>query len=378
MRNRFLKLASIFSIILALFLTVPLHAQEFYPANVKDVSDRAYEPAVIELLDGAKKSIVMSMFAISEGTKYNNPVKMLVNDLKEARERGVSVTIYLNTRITGTKHDKERVANDSILKMLKDMGCIVYLMPYHQRLHDKLIIVDGRYIIEGSANWTISALRDNYESATLIDSKELAKIKLARLASFSLEPKTSDKKPNKGLYTTNLPKKIAIPKTLLTEKKYLPAMLNRHAAYSMDLYLTLLAYSQAINKRDFFVDLSAMALSMGMPESWSRAELRKQVKKNLKDLKDRYSLINAKFFTNKDAWVELSEIPGEAFEVPIEVIIDDSNPSRVKFYLIAEAMLKSQGEDINALSTRQAGKRLHVSGTVIFKVREDLRGKKGK
>jgi len=283
MLNQFKKLASIFSIILALFLAIPLHADEFYSAKVKDISDRHYEPAVIELLDGAKESIVMSMYTISEGTKYNNPVKMLVNDLKEARERGVSVTIYLNTRITGTKHDKERVANDPILKMLKDMGCIVYLMPYHQRLHDKLIIIDGRYIIEGSANWSISALRDNYESTTLIDSKELAKIKLARLASFSLEPKTPDKKPDKRLYTTNLPKKIAIPKVLITEKKYLPAMLNRHAAYSMDLYLTLLAYSQAVEKRDFFVDLSAMALSMGMPESWSMAELRKQVKKNLKD-----------------------------------------------------------------------------------------------
>ncbi len=35
---------------------------DYYPAKVRDISDRAYEGAVIELLDNAKESIVMSMW----------------------------------------------------------------------------------------------------------------------------------------------------------------------------------------------------------------------------------------------------------------------------------------------------------------------------
>ncbi len=39
-------------------ITPPLYSQEdFLPALVKDISDRAYEPAVIKLLDGAKEFI---------------------------------------------------------------------------------------------------------------------------------------------------------------------------------------------------------------------------------------------------------------------------------------------------------------------------------
>jgi len=47
---------------------------------------------VIELLDNAKESIVISMYTINLDTTNNNPVKLLLNDLLEARQRGVDVT----------------------------------------------------------------------------------------------------------------------------------------------------------------------------------------------------------------------------------------------------------------------------------------------
>ena len=270
MLSRTTKLACIFTIILALFLVVPLYADEFHPAKVKDISDRNYEPAVIELLDGAKETIVMSMYSITLGTKGNNPVKLLLNDLLEARERGVSVTIYLNTKFK-KREENTRIVGTPEMKKLEDAGCTINLIKYHQRLHDKLIIVDGRYVVEGSTNWSISALKDNYESDTLIDSKDLARIKLARLASFMQAYGTTEKEPDRALYTTNLPKEAAIPKIILTDKKYMPTMMKRNAALSADLYLTLLAYSQSIGKREFFLDMWAMAISMGVPEAHGRA-----------------------------------------------------------------------------------------------------------
>ena len=49
------------------FIFSPSFAQQgFLPAQVKDISDRAYESAVIELLDGARESVVISMYNRAE------------------------------------------------------------------------------------------------------------------------------------------------------------------------------------------------------------------------------------------------------------------------------------------------------------------------
>jgi len=375
MLTRAIKLASIFSIILALSLITPLHADEFYPAKVKDISDRHYEPAIIALLDGAKESIVMSMYSISLGTKENNPVKLLLNDLLEARERGVSVTIYLNTRFK--KREKNtRIIETPEMKKLEDAGCVFHLIKSHQRLHDKLIIVDARYVVEASANWSISALKDNYESATLIDSKGLARIKLARLESF-MQPygAVPEDPPDWELYTKKLPKEFSIPKALIMEKKYLPAMMKRNAVFSANLYFRLLAYSQSIGKNDFFLDMSAMATSMGMSKSRPREILRRQVMSNLRDLKKTYKLLNVRFVTNKDAWVELADIPGDTLTIPTSIILDNNNSLRAKYYLIAQELFKLQGEDINTMPTRKLEKLLPVSDTLLDRARRDLKEK---
>jgi len=373
-KYRILEIILLVSLALSL-TTQPLCAQEdFIDAKVKDISDRAYEPAVIELLDGAKKSIVMSMYSISVGRRGNNPVKFLLGDLLEARARGVSVTLYLNTDFN-TGKPNTRIIEKPEMKQLQDAGCIIHLIEYHQRLHDKLIIVDGRYVVESSANWSISALRDNYESGTLIDSEDLAKIKLTRVQSFMLPRTTPSRKPDIDLYTKNLPKEISISEILVTDKRYLPTMMRWRAAYSMDLYLRLVAYGQFINKRDFFVDLESMALSMGMPESRRNDVLRNQVIRNLSDLRNRYKLINVTFFRNKDAWVELVETQGETFTMPTSVVLDEDSSTGVKYYLIAKELLKSQGEDIDSMSTYQVEERLPIGHSTVNNVRKEIKEK---
>ena len=170
-------------------ITTPTYsAGDFLPSRVKDISDRKYEGAVIELLDNAKESIVISMYTINLGTTSNNPVKLLLNDLFEARERGVSVTIYLNTRLWVAGTAKKYYVKNSTLKELEEAGCVIHLMDFKRMLHDKLVIVDKRYVVEGSVNWSTSALKSNRESATLIDSPELAKIKLTRLKTLIMPP----------------------------------------------------------------------------------------------------------------------------------------------------------------------------------------------
>jgi len=375
LKCRILIVALIACLVPALAAPLAYSQESFLPARVKDISDRAYESAVIELLDGAKKSIVMSMYSISLGTKGNNPVKLLLNDLLEARDRGVSVTLYLNTLFRKSSRTDTRIIDTPTMKKLQDAGCIIHLIEYHQRLHDKLIIVDERYVVEASTNWSISALRNNYESATLIDSRDLARIKLARVKSFILPEKPPLKKPDKELYIKNMPEEISIPQAFVTDKRYLPRMVRRQSIYSTQLYLMLLAYSQSIDKRDFFLDMGAMGLSMGMSESYRNSTLRQRVMRNLRDLEKRYSLINVKFFHNKDAWIELRDISGDTFAIPSTIILDQESPLRVKFYLIVQELLKSQGEDINAMSGREIEKRFHVYHTTIYKARKEVEKK---
>lgn len=367
----------ILTVCLTLFLTTTsLYSQDFLPAQVKDISDRAYEPAVIKLLDGATESIVISMYIISLGTEKRNPVRLLLEDLMEAKERGVDVILYLNTSFKNIGENPEWLIEDPIFKKLQDAGCIIHLRPNFKRFHDKLIIVDSRYVVEGSTNWSISALRNNFESNTLIDSPGLAKMKLLRLKMLPLEtPEIQVKEPHRALYIEELPDNIELPKGLLLNEKYFPWMLTREDERCMNFYLLLLAHSQVIGKKEFFINMEAMGLSLGMPDTWSDSALRRQVIRSLNKLKNTYHLIQLKFFHGKDTWVKLIDIPGETFAVSSELIKPDSSKKlsmRLKFLLIVKALLESQDKDIYSMSHRALAKQFHVHHTTINEAFKEL------
>lgn len=358
-------LTIIFIICLSLFLPFQLlYSQDsFLPAQVQDISDRAYEPAVIKLLDGAKESIVLSMYNISLGAKKRNPIRFLLEDLLEARKRSVKVILYLNTRFRDIAEEPHNLIKNPFFKKLLDAGCAIHLMPPISRLHDKLIIVDGRYVVEGSTNWSLSALKENFESATLIDSPELAQIKLLRLKMLPLTFPSLTKQPHRAVYLEELPDSLNLPKVLLLDRKYFPHMLTTHNNRCMDLYLLLLMHSQTLGKQDFFIDIEGMALSLGMPASWTDSSLRRQVIRSLKELSKHYHLIRVKFFHGKDAWVELIGLSDKDFTITSKLIKADSEKKlsmRLKFLLMVKALLKSQEEDIHTISKRELAKRFHV------------------
>jgi len=97
-KNRLFPLI-ILAVILCLQAGSGYCAEGFARARVKDISDRRCEKAVIDLLDNARETIVISMYIINPGeVGVNHPVKLLLNDLLEARARGVEVKLYLNTK----------------------------------------------------------------------------------------------------------------------------------------------------------------------------------------------------------------------------------------------------------------------------------------
>lgn len=357
MKLKLNKRAVVFLALFALFFKVGWAQDGFLPAEVKDISDRAYEPAMIELLDNAKESIDISMYNITPGENKRNPVSFLLKDLIEARQRGVSVTLYLNT-----KFDK-KVKFADYLKELADAGCSINMAPKNIRLHDKLVIVDSRFVVEASTNWSISAFKSNRESATLIDSPELAKIKLLRLKTLYLKPQKEEKPQERPVYLENLPATLDISKSLF-EARYFPRMLTVHDATCMDMYLLLLAHSQAAKKTEFFMDLEAMALSLGNKPQ-EAYKLRGNVIDNLRKLERQYRLLRVKLFHAKDAWVELKDLGNDHFSVNTITVLDQSAWQNVKFVVMLKALLEAQGEDIFAIPQKELARRFKVHRQTI-------------
>ena len=367
MKSNKLRIASV---LLILTLSLPAFAadqvNEFYPAKVEDISDRAYEPAVIKLLDNANESIIMSMYVVKSNDN-GGPVRLLVRDLEEALDRGVNVEIYINTRPGHGMPSGSDI--DLVFKSLTDKGAKIYKVTPYYLLHDKLIIVDGRFCVVGSTNWSVAALKSNYESTVLIDSPELAKTKLLRLRNFLLEDyeKKEKERPDRPKSLEPLPigTIVSVSKELLNNKNYFVAMLKAQADRDMNTYLLLLAESARTGEKEFFVPLENLAVTLGVSPEWSDTDMRRQMIKELKTLQDKYKLIDVNFNYGKDAWVEMKELPGETFKMTGDFFDPKSLVSKtqpVKVVLIIKALLEAEGKSIDSVGVSAVAKRFGVSG----------------
>ena len=374
-KNRF-SIVLVFLLIISLSISRLCLADNNTAETVTDLSDRKYEPALIKLLDNAKEDIVISMYSISPSSGDKNPVRLLLNDLLEARGRGVSVTMYLNTRFMDDGTGEEPFTESAIFKELEDAGCTIYLMPESRRLHDKLIIVDSRYVVVGSSNWSNSALRRNFESNTLIDSPSHAQDKLKRLENVLSFIQSNSEITNTPAYLEELPKELVIPNELLINKKYCSRMITSNDKRAFDLYFLLVAYSQLMGEDKFYINLEDMGLSLGLPDTLDYTDLRRQVIRSLKRLQSRYKLINVKFLHAKDASITILGIKGESFAISSGSIIQSSDAKltlRLKFLLLIEALLKTEGKDLDSISKSDLAKRFNVNETTIYDAFKDLK-----
>lgn len=318
-------------------------------ARVLDASDRAYLEAVLSLLDHAKKEIVISLYLIEPQDKAGPfySVNRLVESLLRARQRDVQVRIYLNTNFRF--RPKTEVGEGTYFEKLIQAGIELTALLPSRRLHDKLIVIDGRYVVEGSTNWSVSALESNFESVSIIDSRAHAKKKLNRIAQLTLPSPAKQPEINRPL--SPIPNTIEIPVGLF-DQNFLPKMIRKSDWRTMDLYFILLGQSQAQKKDLIEVDLETMGRALGFPAEWNRSEIRRQVLKILRKLTERYQLIEVKFAYAKDAQVEIKKLPGETIRVPGTLFEASSlsKPSGITFLTLAREVLKREGIDIDTLS----------------------------
>ncbi len=286
-------------------LAVAVEEPRWVEARVADASDRTYETTAIRLIDQAQRSIVFSCYVIRATGDARHPVDRLLHDLEEAAHRGVAVTVYPNFKVSG--HTPEMLMAAPWVKRLSLAGVRVVPLAPFRRLHDKLLIVDERYILEGSSNWSIEALKNNWESNTLMDAPALAAVKLARLRARARRDGWPQAAP-----TATIP----IPVALFAPGGALPRMAAATDERAFDTTLLLLREQTIQGAPAFFISLELLGEDLGLPAGWDDTTRRRQLIKVLRKLQARYQVLEVEFTHGGDARVTLRAVDGPTLQVP--------------------------------------------------------------
>lgn len=120
--------------------------------------DNAIKNAILPLINNANKYIYIPAFLITE--------KEITSALVNAKSRGVDVKIIIDAvsgRSNYTKH-----------KILREAGILVKTENYAGKLHSKSIIVDDKYVVIGSMNFSNSGNYRNDENLIVIKDTKTA------------------------------------------------------------------------------------------------------------------------------------------------------------------------------------------------------------
>lgn len=266
------------------------------PADVTDISDSKYFDSVHNSLKNAKNSIYVSMFLIiaNERDKASLPY-ILTQDLIDAQGRGVRVVARL---------DKSQ-ENEYAYMKLSNAGIDCKFTIPDKTLHDKLIVIDGEAVIEGSMNWFTRALKLNRESVSLIKSKEYAKEKIERIERLEIAEQPS---LDRAQIET-----VAIRNKFLRAPSLGAMLVHNSSERAFDMYLFFLKDFQDSGKARFELDYERLAGYLGMDLSHSD-ENRWEINRALKNLRDHYKLIDCKIIAGKPAEITLLDYDGYSKE----------------------------------------------------------------
>jgi mitochondrial cardiolipin hydrolase len=133
---------------------------------------------VIEVLNRAQSTIHVAMYGLTHPA--------IVAALVAAKNRGVDVAL---------KTDKIESAGKTqagMITKLQAAGVPVEVSEQSCHLHHKFAVIDGRYVVTGSYNWTENAERRNRENLVILECPEMAQVFSAEWESIrkhSLEEK---------------------------------------------------------------------------------------------------------------------------------------------------------------------------------------------
>lgn len=289
---------------------------ETYAAQVADISDGKYYPAVKKAIEEAKSDIHMVMYLVSlDPYDKSSPVYELVNALIDAHKRGVKVKVILDQSadfVEGRNANKSEPTDKNAwsFKTLKKAGVDVRYDDPVVYTHAKAIVIDGEIVIVGSANWSYPALTKNFESNTLIRSKELAAKFIQSFEKIKTDEKTVDARDTEAY--------VPVSWQFLENPGLAGRMTTKHDERALDLYLLCLKEFDGNSQGKIVIDYDKMAGYLGLNDKMTKEAYRRQITKSLRKLDEEYRLIKFDPGYAKDATVTLLDYddPSGAYKLP--------------------------------------------------------------
>jgi phosphatidylserine/phosphatidylglycerophosphate/cardiolipin synthase-like enzyme len=142
------------------------------PNEVRALADDRYFDTLISLIHNSRRSIDLAMFVFKTSTRSNNRPLQVAKALISARQRGVRVRVILENSGYDEKLNR---TNKEVGALLKKNQITVEFDSPRRTNHAKMVVIDNRYCLVGSHNFTQAALKYNHELSLLIDSRSLAR-----------------------------------------------------------------------------------------------------------------------------------------------------------------------------------------------------------
>ena len=121
--------------------------------------DKSITNAILPIIQNAKEYIYIPTFVLTE--------KRVTEELIKAQQRGVDVKIIIDALNASIKHSKH--------KELRNGNILVKTENFAGKMHSKSMIVDDKYTIIGSMNFSYSGENKNDENLVVIKDVEIAK-----------------------------------------------------------------------------------------------------------------------------------------------------------------------------------------------------------
>ena len=121
-------------------------------------SSKTISNYILPLINKSSKYIYIPAFVITHDS--------LANSLVSAKARGVDVKIISDATSTTASNNK--------IKFLRNSGILLKIENYAGKIHSKSIIIDDKYVIAGSMNFSNSGENKNDENTLIIEDERLS------------------------------------------------------------------------------------------------------------------------------------------------------------------------------------------------------------
>ncbi len=155
-------------------LTAPAPKIDGYRALIYPVPNRNYTIALHELLTHARDSVLVAMLSARtyerDTFEFN---ELLLQDMINLGKKNIYTEVILdgsNFNRVNTVQNKEE-----FIDLLRPYGVNAHFDSYDITTHAKLILVDEKYVLFGSTNWTLPAFEWNDEGNVLVISDGLSR-----------------------------------------------------------------------------------------------------------------------------------------------------------------------------------------------------------